>query len=58
VRRLVGVEGMERLTQRADQLIRECVQFLGAVERERDDFALLLIVHERHRFLLIQYVPC
>ncbi len=58
MRRLVGVEAVQRLAQRADQLIREGVQFLRAIERERDDFALLLIVHERHRFLLIQYVPC
>ena len=50
LRRLVGVEAVQRVAQRADQLVAEGIELLRAVEGQRDDLPVLLIVHERHRF--------
>ena len=50
---VVGVEAVQRIAQRADQLVAEGVQLLRPIERQRDDLAVLLVVHERHRFPLI-----
>src|SRR5882672_10501647 len=50
MRFVVRVEAMERFAQRADQFVAEGVQLLRAIERQRDDLAVLLIIYERHRF--------
>ena len=51
VRGLVGVEAMQRIAQRADQLVAEGIEFLRAVQGECHHRAVLLIIDERHRFL-------
>ena len=56
---VVGVEAMQRIAQRADQLVAEGVELLRAVQRQCDDLAVLLIVHERHRFpLCSRFADC
>src|SRR5260370_34858584 len=49
---VVGVEAMQRVAQHADQLVAEGVELLRAIQCQRDDLAVPLIIHERHRFPL------
>src|SRR6266851_1486377 len=52
VRLVVGVEAVQRIAQHADQFVAEGVELLRAVQRQCDDLAIPLIIHERHRFPL------
>ena len=52
VRLVLGVEAMQRIAQRAHELVAEGVELLRTIERQRDDLAVPLIVYERHGFPL------